>query len=166
MGSQWKCSLLNLVLGFFLGFKNIDKINIHSEKSALTSIAKNWPFLNDVCGGGGPGEGESTSISGVARLFWSRAKVEKYFPSRAALFKIGHKSEAEKNLGSVRGSMNSFSLNLSTCTAFSKTKGCPRAAKISWRAAQGPRLIYMIKCDRALPGRGLKITWRHLWTIL
>ena len=82
-------------------------------------------------------------IAGVARLFWSRAKFEKYFPSRAALFKIGHNiCVAEKNLGFLRGSMNSFSLNLSTCTAFSKTKGCPRAAKISWRAALWPRLVY------------------------
>ena len=96
--------------------------------------------------------------AGVARLFWSRAKFEKYFPSRAALFKIGHNiCVAEKNLGFLRGSMNSFSLNLSTCTAFSKTKGCPRAAKISWRAACGPqaalwpRLAYGIKQGYFLP---------------
>ncbi len=90
--------------------------------------------------------------TGVARLFCSRAKFENYFSLRAALFKI---VSYDKVTTSVK--QKYIGLFILLLTVFGQISGSrrsmlffllpekgPRAAKISWRAALWPCLLYNI----------------------
>jgi len=95
----------------------------------------------------------SLSMSGVSKLFWYWAKFDNYFSLRSALFQI---SDDEVTISAKQKKLVLFMLLL---TVFDKNFGCkrsmlpflitekgPRAAKISWRAALWPCLVYVIVC--------------------